>query len=294
MPRNRWTRSARRLLPLLPVLLAGCSVTRGLAVRSFAPILHQSVESAYRDQDLATIREGIPGNLILLRGLCESQPGNEDLRSMAAQMYFSYAMGFVEDQYPARARMLYQEGLRLGREGLMRHAWFRRAEAQGSVPTSSMLSKAGKGDVPLLFWTLANWSSWIALNLSEPEAIAQLPRLQVYLDRVLELEPEFFQGMPHVLAGTLLTFRPRMLGGNPEEGKRHFDEAFRISQRRMLIFQTVYARYYCHQMLDEECFDSTLKEVLDAPVDLNPAYRLLNQVAKEKARHLQEIRDELF
>jgi hypothetical protein len=62
----------------------------------------------------------------------------------------------------------------------------------------------------------------------------------------------------------------------------------------MLLFQVLYAQFYCRQILDEECFDSILSEVLAAPDDALPEYRLWNEVAKDKARYLLEMRDELF
>lgn len=258
------------------------------------PILDASVEATYRASDVQTVKEGVPGNLLLVRGLTESEPGNEDLRSLATQMYFSYTAAFVEDEDPARARTLYDEGYRLGREGLMRRDWFREAEEAVPLPDSAALRKMKKDDAPLLIWTIANWASWISLNVSDPEAVAQLPRLQAYLDRVLQVSPDYFEGLPHALAGSMNSIRPRMFGGDPEAGQRHFEEAFRISRGRMLLYRVFHARYYCRQMLDVECFDQSLREVLDAPDDLAPEYRLLNNVAREKARRLMEKRDELF
>jgi hypothetical protein len=284
------------LLALLAATLlgSGCAVTRGLAVRSFLPVLRTSVEETYRDRDLATVREAIPANLILLRGMCESEPGNEELRRLTVQMYYSYAMGFVEDEDPSRANLLYEEGLRIGREGLMRENWFRRAESQQPLPGPENLACMDRDDVPLAFWTLANWSSWIALNESNPEAVSQFPRVQAYLDRILVLEPDFFFGMPHVMEGSLLSFLPRMFGGNPEEGRKQFEEGFRISGGKMLLYKVLYARYYCRQMLDEACFSQSLEEVLNAPPDLFPEYRLLNELARVKAKALLESKNDLF
>jgi hypothetical protein len=287
-------KSAIAFLVLLLMLPTGCAVTRLVAVQTLVPVLDETVESTYRDPDVETVREAIPGNLLLLRGLCESEPKNENLWSLTVQMYFSYALGFVEDNDPARAQLLYSEGLRLGRKGLMRHEWFRKAEAGVPLPDTLAMRKARSKEMPLLFWTVANWVSSIGGNASDPEAVVELPRAQTYLNKVLELDPTYFEGMPHVLAGAVLTIRPKMLGGDPEAGKRHFEAAFRISNRRMLLFQVFYARYYCRQVLDEACFDQTLREVLDAPPDLSRRYRLLNEVARLKARHLMEIRDGLF
>jgi len=294
-PRGRPARLAVvAVATALAVLAGGCGITRKVAVGTITPILDETVRATYASRDVATVREAMPANLVLLRGLAASEPGNREIRTAAVQTYFSYANGFIEDEDPARAILLYREGLDLGREGLARRDWFRRAEAGRPLPDSTALAKAEREDVPLLFWTVANWAALIGLTLSEPSAVAELPRVEAYLSRILELEPGYFLGMPHVLAGTILSMRPRMLGGQPEKGKEHFDEALRISQRRMLYFQVMRARYYCRQVLDEGCFDENLREALEAPDDILPEYRLMNRLAQEKARRLMEKRDELF
>lgn len=130
--------------------------------------------------------------------------------------------------------------------------------------------------------------------MDDPAAVAELPFAEAILERVLALDPNYMMGMPHAMAGTLKGSKPVMMGGNPEEARKHFEEAFRLSGRRMLIFQTLYARYYCRATLDESCFTDVVREVLEAPPDLEPDYRLLNEVAKRKARVLLEMKDEWF
>lgn len=294
--------SLGRFVPLLPLLglaalaltAAGCGLTRRVALGTMVPVLEETVRTTWACEDLETVRLGVPGNLLVLRGLCASEPGNEAIRSLTVQTLYSYALGFVEDEDRVRASLLYREGMQTGVEGLRRHEWFRRADQSRPLPDSAGLAEASAGDIPLLFWTLASWAGWVSLNLTDPAAVADLPRIEAYLGRVLELDPEYFFGLPHVMAGTILTMRPRMMGGDPERGRAHFEEALRISGGRMLLFQMMCARYYCRQTLDEECFDRRLGEVLDAPPDLLPSYRLFNLVAKEKARRLMERRDEFF
>lgn len=280
-------------MPCLAVLLGGCGITGKIAVRSMAPILQDTVDATYRSRDLLLVRDGIPSNLLLLRGLCESDPGREEVRTLAVQLFYSYGFGFLEDSDPPRAREAYREGLRLGREGLRRHGWFRDTEG-GALPEPAALRRVSKEDVPLLFWTLANWASLVSLSVSDPEAVADLPRIEAYLGRILELDPEFFHGMPHVMEGTILTLRPRIAGGNPEQGLAHFEEAMRISGRKLLLFQVLCAKYYCRQTMDAACFEANLKEVLEAPEDIYPEFQLLNQIARAKAGWLMERRDDYF
>jgi hypothetical protein len=294
-PRQARARAWSGLLaiPSVALLLSGCGITGKIAVRSMVPILQGTVDATYRSRDISLVRDGIPSNLLLLRGLCESSPGEEEIRVLAVQMFYSYGFGFLEDTDPPRARETYREGLRLGLEGLRRNDWFRRTEGR-ALPDSVALRRLPRKGVPLLFWTLANWASLVSLNVSDPEAVADLPRIEAYLGRILEVDPGYFQGMPHVMEGTILTLRPRMAGGNPEEGRRHFEEAFRISGKKLLLFQVLCAKYYCRQVLDAGCFEANLREVLEAPDDLCPEFRLLNQIAREKAGWLMERRDDYF
>lgn len=281
------------LVAIIPVW-GGCALTREVAVDSVTPILESALNSTFRDPDLETVREGIPANLLLLRGMAEEYPDRRDLRELTAQSYFSFSMAFVEDTEPDRASLIYQEGWRMGREYLESVDWFAEAEKQRPIPNDETLSKIETSDVPLLFWTLANWMRWVSLNLDDPAAVAMIPRIELYLNRVIELEGTYYQGLPYAMLASIQGFRPQMLGGKPEESKRNFQEAFRISGNRMLLFHVLYAQFYCRQVLDENCFDSTLNEVLAAPDGLFPDFRLWNEVAKDKALYLLEIRDELF
>ncbi len=286
-------------LALLAAGPSGCGLTRRVAVSSMVPILEETVDAVYRDMDVETVGRGLPANLLLLRGLCESDRGNRTLWTLTTQLYFYYGFGFVEAEEESagsrgrpKARLVYRAGLDLGVRALSRRDWFRPESGLDSFKKG--LARAKREDVPLLFWTAANWASWINLQLNDPAAIADLPLAEAAMQRVLELDPTYFHGMPHVMAGTLQATKPVLMGGNPEEARKHFEEAFRISDRKLLIFQTLYAQYYCRQTLDEQGFVDALNEVLKAPSDLAPDYRLLNEVARRRAGSLMERKDDWF
>ena len=279
---------------MLPHLLgsAGCAVFRGAAVSTMVPIVEQTVEMLLQDRDVDTIGEGIPGNLLLLRGLCESDKGNRDLWALTSQLTFYYAVGYVEDLDPRRASLLYEQGYRHGRRALERDGWFVPEEPLDRFVAK--LARAERKQVPLLFWTLANWVKWIGLNLDRPEVLVQLPAAEAALDRLLALEPTYFLGMPHLMRGTLEATKPVLLGGDPEKARRHFERALEISEGKLLIFNVFYAQYYWRSQLDEARFVAVLEEVLEADEGILPEYRLLNEVARRKARQLMESKDDLF
>jgi tetratricopeptide (TPR) repeat protein len=277
---------------VLLITPAGCGIARRTAIGSMVPILQKTVEEVYRDQDVETVAAGMPGNLLLLRGLSASDPGRRDLSVLTTQLYFYYGIGFIEDVDPEHASLVYEQGLALGRSALARESWWR---PDGSLEDFQRgLEKADEDDVPLLFWTLANWSAWIRGNLDRPDVLAQLPTAEAALERIRQLDATYFHGMPHLLLGTLEASKPVLLGGDPEKARGHFEEALRLSDRKLLIFQVLYAQTYCRQQLDEQGFVQALEEVLQAPQDLAPDYRLLNEVARRKASLLMERKDELF
>jgi hypothetical protein len=289
---DTWIRRLAVFTILGILLLAGCGISRRIAVSSMVPIVENTVESLYRDQDVETVGRGIPGNLLLMRGLCASDPGNRDLWALTSQLYFYYAVGFVEDEDPDHASLLYERGFELGNEALGRRGWF---DLDLDFDTfRSRLEKAKGDDLPLLFWTLANWTKWIQLRLNDPAVLVDLPYAEAALERVLTLDADYFLGMPHAMIGTLKASKPVLSGGDPESARADFERAFASSGRRLLMFQVFYAQSYCRAVLDEECFEESLQEVLDAPHDLAPEYRLLNEVARRKATALMEQMDDLF
>ena len=276
------------------VAVAGCGASTRLAVHSMIPILENTTAAAKSRSDLETIGAGLPGNLLLLDGLIRTDPDNRDLLTLGAYLYFGYALGFVETRDAERAGEYYAIGRDYGMRALARRPAFRKGRDGDLEAFRSGLRRLGKKDVAPMAWTAANWGRWLALHLDSAAAIAEMPRLEALLDRLLEIDPAFERGLPHALRGAYDALRPEMFGGNPARARDHFDTAMRLSERRVLLFQVFYAEFYCRQVLDAECFTTTLDAVLAAPDSLLPEERLLNAIGRERARNLRAQAEELF
>jgi hypothetical protein len=288
--------AARRLAGVTAVLAlaAGCGMTQRIAVGSMVPVLENTASAARERSDLATVGAGLPANLLLLDGLIRTSPHDTRLLALGSYLYFGYALGFVESADPKLAGRYYAMGRDYGMRALERHGAFRTGR-QGNVDAFQHgLQSLGKSDVPALAWTGANWARWLSLNLDSPAAIAEMPRIEALLDRLLQLDAGFEHGLPHALRGSYDALRPQMFGGNPERARQEFDAALQISERRMLLYLVFYAEFYCRQMLDEECFTRTLDEVAAAPDTLLPEERLLNEIGRQRAAALRLRQAELF
>jgi hypothetical protein len=275
-------------------LVGGCGVTRKITVGQMVPILKNATEGARERTDLHLIAQAIPANLLLVDGLIRSDPDNRGLLAISAFLHFSYALGFVEDDSLELASEYYAAGRDHGLRALEHRREFRDGRAGTPADFARGVESLRRKDVEAMAWAAANWGRWISLNLESPAAIAQQPQLEALMTRLLELEPTFEYGLPHVLRGMYDALRPEMLGGQPDSAALHFDRAFELSKGENQLYRVLYAEYYCRQVLDEECFETSLQQVESAGASEIAAFRMMNEIARRRARRLRAMREEWF
>lgn len=273
--------------------ISGCSVQR-FAVRSMSGLLEDSMTALFEETDLELAEHAIASDLKLLEGILKSDAGNEKYLLMASQGFAAYALGFVEDEDPLRAKKLYLRGREYGLRLLRKNKQFRRAENQELEIFTQSLKNFDKKDVPALFWTANNWGNFINLSMNDPIALAELPRVQAMMKRVIELDDSYFFGGAHLFLGTVYAVRPPILGGDMKKAKAHFDRCFELSQGKFLLPSVYYARYYLTREFDEKQFRKKLNEVISAPPDIFPEQNLPNAIAKKKAKLLLGNVEEYF
>lgn len=273
--------------------LQGCGWTRKIAVGQMVPILENATEDARERSDLLLVQQALPANLLLVDGLIRTDPKNADLLTMSSFLYFGYALGVVEADSLELAGFYYALGRDRGLRALDRRKKFASLR-QGSLEEFVQgLSSLKRSDAEAMAWTTANWGKWLSLNLEKPDAIAQQPRLEAMMKRLLQLDPSFEAGLPHVLQGMLFAMRPEMFGGQPDSAQAHFAQAFEISHGENLLYRVFYAEYYCRQVLDEECFDHSLDLVEETATE-TPRFQLMNEIARRRAVRLRAMKDDLF
>jgi tetratricopeptide (TPR) repeat protein len=281
------------VLLLIAILLLGCS-RRRLAVQATLPLISSQIISMQeeRDADLAEI--AIPASLKMLEGLAKEDPENIWILQKLAEGFCGYAFSFLEDSEPDRASGLYLRG---------KYYAFRALEIQSNGKTLRRLSldEWGKrmaevtpSQQAALFWAGQCWGSWLSLNLDSVEAFSDLPRIDVLMNRAVELDPDFHYAGPHLFLGAYYGGRSRMLGGNPDKARNHFEQALKITEGKYLLISFLYAKTYAVQNQDRNLFKTQLEKVLEASDDVFPEQRLANQIAKRKAAVLLGKIDELF
>jgi len=277
----------------LITLPAACGANKSMTVASTASLLEDVARASYKQSDLKLIREGMPSYLMLIDGMVEALPDNKKLLITAAQSYASYASAFIEDEDKVYAIALYAKAKTYAIRALEQNG-FKNPLSRPFDDFESRLQKTKKKDVPYLFWAASCWGSWISLNRGSMEAMAELPRVESMMKRVLVLDEAFYYGGAHIFMGILEASKPRMAGGDLNIARDHFRKAIELGDGKFLMTEVYFADYYAKKAFDRELFMSTLEDVLKTPADIEPQLTLLNSVAHTRAKKLIDAADDFF
>jgi len=266
-------------------LLSACLPNKKLTVGATATLLQEVASASSKQSDLRILREGMPAYLMLMDGMIQAWPDNDQLLIAGAQSYSSFASLFVEDRDEAYAQVLYARG----KEYALRSLEIRGLKNPLQRPFDDFkeaLRSLGKKDVSYLFWSATCWANWIRLNLDSMEALSELPKVEWMMQRVLELDEGFYYGGPHLFMGIWYASRPKIAGGDLKKAQEHFMKALDLGQGKFLMAYVYYAKYYARKMMDKELFISTLQKALETPAETSPDLILINTVAKKEAKEL--------
>jgi len=283
-------RLSLRCMALAAALCAtGCAslvdkASQRLASNLTAGILNQD--------DVATARDGIPSWLLLVDGLIEGNPQNVGLLVAGARLYGAYSGGFIDD--PARAQRLTAHAFDYAqRATCIDMPALCKTLAQPYEAFQVEVAKVGVKDVGTLYVLGTTWAGRIQANSSDWKSIADIPRVQALLDRVVALDPNYMSGEPYMYLGVMATLRPASLGGEPEKGKADFEKALALSGGKNQMVRVLYAKQYARLVFDKDLHDRLLNEAIAADPHA-PGLTLVNVIAQQQAKQLLESGKDFF
>ncbi|OGP52905.1 MAG: hypothetical protein A2Y65_10140 [Deltaproteobacteria bacterium RBG_13_52_11] len=272
---------------------SACLYSKKVRVGTAALLLEDVAKAAARQSDLRMIRKGMPAYLMLIDGMIEAWPDNEQLLIAAAQAYSSFASVFVADQDKEYTKLLYEKAKDYALQSLVARG-FNDPLKSSFDDFQKDVQATGKKDVPYIFWAATCWAGWIMLNLDSMEALAELPRVELMMRKALELDEGFYYGGPHLFMGMWLASRPAIAGGDLQKAQGHFLRALDLGKGKFLMAYVYYADNYARRAFDKDLFVSTLQKVLETPADCLPELTLVNTMAQKKAKELLSNVDEYF
>ncbi len=276
------------LLAMIAVLSQGC------ASLVIPPMVGPVVKNLNRQADLELVCDGAASYLLMLDSLLVSDPGNARLLLHGAQAYTAYASIMPECGRPERAPVLGERAREYGLRLLGTQPGLGGANQMPLAGFSEAVQSVGSREVEKLFWSGYGWATWIGFSKGAPAAVADLPKVEQLMLRVLALDEGFYHGGAHLFLGVYYGSRPVMLGGRPDVSRNHFERALALSERRFLATLVAYAEYYARQTFDRELYVRLLEEALAFDLAQAPDLTLPNVLAQRRARKLLAQADEFF
>jgi len=245
-----------------------------------------AVTNLQKQSDIDLVCEGASSYLLMIDSMIESKPDNRELLKIGAQSYAGTVAALQACGTPKeRLKTLSDKSARYGKALLSTMLPLNGGDLD---KTEAALAARSAADADELFWGTYGWLTWIEQQQGSPAALADLVTVEKIMMRLLELDETVEQGGAHLFFGVLYGSKPKMIGGDPERSRFHFERALDISKRSFLMAQVLFAETYSRMVFDREMHDRLLEEVLTFDLDRVPDNRLSNQIAKRRARELLE------
>jgi len=253
--------------------------------------LAQNLSQAMLNQsDPEVVRQGAPAYLLLIDAFIADNPDDPDQLLAGAELYGAYAGGLVTDNI--RRRTLTEQAMDYASRAFCPQ---QTSVCQTRHQPFDLFSTAVAGmnisDPRLLFGYSSSWAGWIQARQDDWNAVADLPKVELLLQRLVDDHPGFAQGRAQLYLAIMRTLLPASLGGKPELGRQHFELSIRYSQGRDLMAKVEYARRYARLVFDQPLHQRLLEEVLDSDPKQH-GLTLSNVLAQQQAAML--LQDEYF
>lgn len=291
----------RAILGLMALALPACS-PKLVAVNILGDALAGGGGVYVSDEDPDLIREAIPFGLKTYEALLDVSPEHRGLLLSAASGFTAYAY-LIQDEADrldendlSRARMLRARAHRLylrGRDYALRGLEVRHPALTAKLrqDSSSALVLTTMEDVPYLYWAGASWAGALTAAKDDLHLLAELPMSGALVGRVLELDETYDLGAAHEFFIAYEGGRP---GGSASRAREHYRRALEISggQRASVHLALAEGVVIREQNLDE--FRALIVAALAVDPDRVPSLRLVNTIARRRARWLETRIPELF
>ncbi len=234
----------------------------------------------------------IPTFLVMMDSLVLDAPDNPTILSASAALNDAYASAFVED--PIRAQQLTDKSLQHARLAICHEVdEICVYENSDLEQFQEALQEVSDDEIGLLYTYGTSWAGWIQTHRDDWNGLAQVPKVEAVMNRVVELDETYEWGRAHLYLGVINSQLPPTLGGKPEIGRIHFEKAIEISQGNDLIAKVEFARHYARLLFEQELHDQLLNEVITATPAI-AKLNLSNALAKQQAEELLSTSKEYF
>ena len=228
-------------------------------------------------------------NLILK--ILQKNPNDFENTVLLAKIKF--AKTFFLESHPTKQNALFLEATKICEGAVTMHPDFlvlyNKSDGDSTVKLFSALTDAPESLLPGLYW----WGKNFAHYLNARPVIERLSNrelLEIIMNRVITLDPNFHYGGAYRFFGMLYTKIP---GLDIKQSSSFFDQAIK-SNPHFLANSVFLAEYYHQKAGNREQFNKILTNVLNTNLTLHPEVMNDNWFYQKKAQNLLKNESSLF
>jgi hypothetical protein len=262
--------------PKLILLLAlfcfstGCGLFTRIAVGTTSGLLYDASVEFETENNWEMFKHGVPANLKVMESLLYLKPGDEKLLVSLTKAYAGYAFAISEtmywDDYYSEndkeenlhaAIYYYSRALRYGfrylAENDITYEDLRNEmnDEEGIVKLFDDRLDDDAPDIEGITFMAQAMGGLINLQKSKMSLIAQLPIVKGMFDWSCSKDPSVAAGLCDIFYGSYHAGRPKMLGGKPEIGKKHFLKIIKEHPDNWMG-RIAYMQFYLIPLSDED------------------------------------------
>lgn len=220
----------------------------------------------------------------------EVDPTRADVFLKLSYGYYFMANTHIrwEEDNESKMSTLFEKGRKAGERAiLIQNPEFKKALE--STPWTEAVKSVPKEGIASMYWFATNLGKW-SLIQGIGVTLGNKPVIKSTMDRVLELDENFYHGAPHRYFGV---YQAKIPFGDMNQSGEHFDKAIQISPN-YLDTKVLKAQYFAAKRQDEELFKNLLNEVIAADPNAIPELEIENRNAQLVAKYLLEHIEDYF
>lgn len=221
--------------------------------------------------------------------LHSAQPENLENLIFLTRGYYLLADAHLQDI--DQKKKYYEVAASFGEKAMATNPAFKKSVQSGKSVEES-LSLLTQAEVPAIYWNAASLGKWAKAS-GIAAALKYKTRIKAMIERVEQLQPDYFFAAPSRYWGGFYALAPSFAGGDMKKSKIQFEKSLKLAPE-YLGTKVLMADVFYTKEGNKKQFEATLKEVLDSKQDTHPEIGPENALEKRKAKKLLEKMDDLF
>jgi hypothetical protein len=215
----------------------------------------------------------------------------DDLSTLIYLTRGYYLLADAHIQETEQKKKTYEKAANFGERAMATNPGFREKVAGGKSVEEGLSALTAK-EVPAIYWTAASLGKWAKAS-GIAAALKYKTRIKAMIERVGQLEPEYFYGAVPRYWGGFFAVAPSFAGGDMKKSRENFDKSLKIAPG-YLGTKVLMADVYWTKQGNKAEFKNALNEVLKSRADIIPELTPENTLEQKKAEKLLQQMNDLF